>query len=86
MTRATRLIVGIFMINGVQKINFNDFEEAFPAFLAILLIPLTYSITQGITWGFVSYTLVKVLNGKYKEVHPMMYIISVLLILILFVL
>jgi len=83
-TAPALVIVGVFMINGVQKINFIDLEEAIPAFLALILIPLTYSITQGITWGFVSYTLLKVLTGKYKEVHLMMYIISLALLIILF--
>ena len=83
-TAPALVLVGVFMIGGVQKINFEDFEEGVPAFLAMILIPLTYSITQGITWGFASYTIIKVLNGKAREVHPMMYIISVCLLLIIF--
>lgn len=60
-----------------MKIDFKNFEEGIPAFLSIILIPLTYSITQGIIWGFISYTIFKVIRGKYKEIHPMMYVVFV---------
>ena len=57
------------------------FEEAIPAFLSLILIPLTYSITQGIVWGFLSYTIIKVLVGKAKEIPWMLYIIDIFAIL-----
>ncbi len=56
-------------------------EEAIPAFLAMMLIPLSYSITQGIIWGFLSWTLLKITQGKFRELSPVLLIIDVLAIL-----
>lgn len=70
------IIVGVYMMAGIKEIDFKKFETGIPAFLGLILIPLTYSITQGIIWGFLSYTLIKVILGKYREVSPMMYIIT----------
>ncbi len=55
--------------------------ESIPAFLALILIPLTYSITQGIVWGFLSYTVIKLLSGKAKDVPVMLWIIDVFAVL-----
>ena len=82
-TAPALVIVGVYMMNGIKEINFKNFEEGIPAFLALILVPLTYSITQGIIWGFLSYTLIKLLRGKGKEVHPLMYIISLFSVLAL---
>lgn len=79
------VLIGIFMTSPLPKINWKDFEEAIPAFLSIILIPLTYSITQGIVWGFLSYTLLKVLTGKAKQIHWMLYIINIFAIISLIV-
>ncbi len=70
------IIVGVYMMAGVKNIKFSDFEEGFPAFLGLILIPLTYSITQGIIWGFLSYTIIKMVRGKFGDIHWMMYVIS----------
>ena len=51
-------------------------QEAIPAFLTILLIPLTYSLTQGIVYGLLSYTLIKMIMGKWKEIHPALWAID----------
>ncbi len=75
------LIIGIFMLQPLLKIKWNDFEEALPAFLALFLIPMTYSINMGITWGFLSFSLVKLLRGKAKEVHPALWVIDVFAII-----
>jgi len=82
-TAPALVVVGVYMMNGIKEINFKNFEEGIPAFLALILVPLTYSITQGIIWGFLSYTLIKLLRGKGKEVHPLMYIISLFSVLAL---
>ncbi len=82
-TAAALVIVGVYMMQGVREIDFRNPEEGIPCFLAVILIPLTYSISQGIIWGFLVYTLIKIVKGKFKEVHPMMYAISALSILAL---
>lgn len=75
------VLIGLFMMKPVAKIKWDDFEESIPAFLALILIPLTYSITQGIVWGFLSYTVLKILKGKINELPLMLYIIDAFAIL-----
>lgn len=75
------IIIGVFMLKPLMNIKWTNFEEAIPAFLALILIPLTYSITQGIIWGFLSYTIIKVLVGKVREVPPFLWIIDIFAIL-----
>jgi AGZA family xanthine/uracil permease-like MFS transporter len=82
-TAPVLVIIGLFMLQPITKIQWNNYEEAIPAFLAIFLIPFTYSITQGIVWGFLSYTLIKLSLGKFKDIHPMLYIIDILAIVAL---
>ena len=65
------------MIKPITKINWNKLDDAIPAFLAMILIPFSYSITQGIIWGFLSWTILKVFTGKYKEVSVTLWIIDV---------
>jgi AGZA family xanthine/uracil permease-like MFS transporter len=60
----------------VLEIRWLNFEEAFPAFLTVVGVPLTYSISHGIGFGFVSYTLIKLFYGKPREVHPLMYAVT----------
>jgi AGZA family xanthine/uracil permease-like MFS transporter len=80
-TAPVLVLVGVFMVNPLMKISWNDFEEAIPAFLALILIPLTYSITQGIVWGFLGYTIIKVLRGKSGEISPTLWVIDVFAVL-----
>ncbi|MBM7097524.1 MULTISPECIES: NCS2 family permease [Alteribacter] len=75
------IIIGGLMMQNIQKINLNDFSEGFPAFLVIVLIPLTYSIADGIAFGFVAYPLLKILLGKHKELSAPLVIISALFFL-----
>lgn len=70
------IIVGFLMMSVVKDIPWDDIEEAFPAFVILLTIPLTYSISHGIGYGFIAYSLVKLLLGKAREVHPLMLVIS----------
>ncbi len=75
-TAPVLVLVGVFMVKPLQQINWSNLEEAIPAFLAVILIPLTFSITEGVIWSFLVYTLIKVVLGKGKEVHWMIYIIN----------
>ena len=72
------IIVGSLMIGAVKHIEWEEFDEAFPAFLIILAMPLTSSIATGIALGFISYPLMKIFKGKWKSVHPILYIFAVL--------
>lgn len=71
------VLIGIFMLKPLLKIEWSDFEEAIPAFLALVLIPLTYSITQGIIWGFLAYTIIKILVGKARQIPVTLWIIDI---------
>ncbi len=70
------IIIGSLMIKNVLNIDFNDFTEGFPAFLIIAMIPLTFSIVDGMAFGFVAYPIVKLASKKHKEISVPMYIIS----------
>lgn len=78
ITAPALIIVGSLMIGHVAKIKWNEIDEAFPAFLVILTMPLTSSISTGIALGFISLPLMKVAKGKWREVHPIVYIFAVL--------
>ncbi len=65
------------MMRTVREIPWTDLEEAFPAFLTIVGIPLTYNISYGIGFGFISYVLIKVFHGKAKDIHPLMWFVAV---------
>jgi len=80
-TAPVLVIVGVFMMSEVTHIDFGDFTEALPAFLTILLMPLTFSIAQGLSFGFISYTLVKLITGRRKEIHPVMYVMTIAFII-----
>lgn len=80
-TAPVLVLIGVFMMKPVAKVDWNQMDEAIPAFIAMILIPLTYSITQGIIWGFISYTVIKLLIGKGKDIHWMLYIIDAFAIL-----
>lgn len=80
-TAPALILVGLFMLSPIAKIDLNDFTEAIPAFLTIIMMPLTYSIAEGIVFGMLSFVLLKLLTGKAKEISPIMYILAVLFIL-----
>ncbi len=82
-TAPALVLVGVFMMKPVIRINWNDLSEAFPAFLAMVLIPFTYSITQGIIWGFLSWTALKLLSGRAREISLALIIIDIFAILAL---
>lgn len=82
-TAPALVLVGVFMIRPVTKINWSQLDEAIPAFLAMVLIPFTYSITQGIIWGFLSWTILKLFSGKFKDVSASLLVIDVFAIVAL---
>lgn len=78
VTAPALIIVGFFMMGGLRSIDWNDLEEAFPAFLIVIAMPLTYSIATGIGIGFIVYPVLKLLRGKANTVHPILYIFAIL--------
>jgi AGZA family xanthine/uracil permease-like MFS transporter len=76
ITAGALIVVGFLMMRTISEIPWTDFEEAFPAFLTVIGVPLTYNISYGIGFGFISYTLIKLFHGKARAVHPLMYIVS----------
>ncbi|MBD0371851.1 MAG: NCS2 family permease [Pyrinomonadaceae bacterium] len=77
-TAPVLILVGASMFRSVGQLSFARMEDALPAFLTIILIPLTFSITQGILWGFISHAGLYLLAGRRREIHPMMYALALL--------
>ncbi len=80
-TAGALVFVGYLMMTGVGEIDWKSIEHAFPAFIVILAIPLTYSITDGIGLGFISYVIIMAIMGKAKEVKPLMWVASIAFLL-----
>lgn len=80
-TAAALVVVGLFMLSTVVEINFSDITEAFPAFMTILMMPATYSIAEGISFGMISYAGIKLLTGRGKEVSPLVYGLALVFLL-----
>lgn len=78
ITAPALIIVGSLMMGAISDVKWSEFDEAFPAFLVILSMPLTSSIATGIALGFISYPLLKLVKGKGKSVHPLVYVFAVL--------
>jgi AGZA family xanthine/uracil permease-like MFS transporter len=79
-TAPALIIVGLLMVSSIKEIDFDDFTEGFPAFMTFIMMPFTYSIANGVAAGIIFYTILKVLTGKYKNVHWMMYLLFVLVV------
>ncbi len=77
-TAPALIYVGVLMMGSVLRIDFSDITEAVPAFLAISLMPLTYSIGNGIAFGIIFYVVLKLLTGKYKDINPTIAILAIL--------
>ncbi len=75
------IVVGVYMMSNVKQIPWQDFSESIPAFLTIIIMPLTFSITEGIAFGFIAFTLLKTVQGKIKEVPLLITIFAVLFVL-----
>lgn len=82
-TAPALVMVGLFMAREVKRIDFANMEEAFPSFIIMVMIALSYSISTGLAFGFVSYTLIKTLLGKAREIKPAMWVIAILSVLFL---
>lgn len=80
-TAPALIVVGIMMMESMGKINWDDFAEAAPAFLTVVIMTFAYNISYGIAAGFIFYCLVKIVTGKAKEVHPILYGATVLFII-----
>ena len=80
-TAPVLIIVGIMMCSSLKDIEWDNLEIAFPCFFTVVGMPFFYSITDGIAFGFISYVLVKVARAKFKEVHPLMYVICGLFVM-----
>ena len=80
-TAGALFIVGVFMMNGLKDINIDDMTEALPAFVTIISMVLTYSIAEGIVLGLLSYCIMKIFTGRFKDVHPALYVLAVLFVL-----
>ncbi|HJT27583.1 MAG TPA: NCS2 family permease [Pyrinomonadaceae bacterium] len=79
-TAPVLILVGAAMFKSVHHIDFRKIEEGLPAFLTIILIPLTFSITQGILWGFISHVGLYLVVGRRKEIHPVMFVLALVAI------
>ena len=81
-TAPALVVVGFLMLTSITKINFDDFTEAIPAYVAIIAMPFMYSISEGIAMGVISYVVINVVTGKMKEkkISPLMYVLAVLFI------
>lgn len=80
-TSPALIIVGLFMISSVAKIDFSDMSEGLPAFLTIVFMPFTYSIAEGIVFGMLSFAFIKLCAGKSKDVSATVYVIAILFLL-----
>lgn len=76
-TAPALIIVGAIMMKNVKNVNFSDFSDSIPAFLTIVMMPMTYSIASGFGFGFASYCILKCASGKFKEISPVMWIVTI---------
>ncbi len=75
------IIVGVMMCGSLKEIDWADIEIAIPAFFTLVMMPFGYSIADGIAFGCISYTVIKIVRGQAAKVHPVMYVISILFLL-----
>jgi len=79
------VLIGVYMLPVIRRINWDDMTDAVPAFLTIVIMQMGLSISHGIAWGFVSYTVLKACTGRARQLHPLMLLFTVLFVLFLFV-
>ena len=87
-TAPALVAVGFLMISSILQLNFSDYTEAIPCYICIIAMPFTYSISEGISFGIISYVVINLLSGKAKEknINPLMYVLAVLFVLKYFLL
>jgi len=81
ITAPALIVVGTLMMTNIAKIPWEDFTEALPGFLVIILMPLTFNISTGLAAGFITYPLLKLFRGEGRKVHPLLYVLAGLIIL-----
>ena len=79
-TAPVLILVGLFMMSPIKLIDFDRVSESIPAFICVIMMPLTYSISDGILLGMISYVILNLLSGRFKKITPMMYILAILFI------
>lgn len=79
-TSAVLIVVGLFMATSLASIDFSDYKDSLPVFITVLMIPLGFSISEGIVYGFLSYVIIRLLLGRFKDVSVMMYLLAILFI------
>ena len=82
-TAPALIVVGFLMLTSILKVNFEDYTEAIPAYVAVIAMPFMYSISEGIAMGIISYVVINLVTGKAKEknITPLMYVLAVLFVL-----
>lgn len=80
-TAPALIIVGLLMAEQIKNVDFDDFSESIPAFVCMIMMPLTYSISNGILIGMITYVLMNMICGKFKKLSPAMYLLAVMFIL-----
>ncbi len=80
ITAPALIVVGCFMVGSIRKIEWDDFTEAFPAFLVMIGIPFSWSIADGIALGFISYPVLKIATGRWREISPLVYFLGLLFV------
>ena len=80
-TSPVLILVGLMMLENITKVEFNDFSEAIPAFICLVAMPLTYSISNGILLGIIAYAVINILSGNFKKLTPTLCILAVLFVL-----
>ena len=75
------ILIGLSMIENIKNIDFTDMTILVPSFFIIIMMPFSYSITTGIEFGFILYSIVSILEGRYKEVSKVIYLFSILFII-----
>ncbi len=83
VTAPALVVVGVLMAKSLRQIDWEDFAIAAPAFLIVIGMPLTYSISDGIALGFILYPITMISTGRGKKVHPLMYALAILFVLFL---
>ncbi len=80
-TAAALVLVGLFMMGPVTGINFDDFQKAIPAFLTLIMMPLTFSVATGIMWGIIAHVTISLCTGKAKELSIISYVLAIIFII-----
>jgi adenine/guanine/hypoxanthine permease len=84
-TAPALIMVGLFMMKQIRAIDFSDMEHGLPAFIIMVMIAMCYSISTGLAFGFIAYTLIQILTGKLFAIKPAMWIIAILSVLYFYV-